>query len=289
MKTTETLADDIYKLMETKDIAEGVSLEDVAKDFGVKMEAMMLSQFDKEHWGSRSGLRLSSIGKQDRQLWHGNKGTEGEKLRGSTYIKFLYGHLIEDMLLALVKLSGHTVTDEQKLCTVAGVKGSMDCRIDGEVCDVKSTSSYSFKKFKDRTLAAHDAFGYIDQLKAYAHSEGETVFGWLAMDKQNGTLCYLKYDTEDEEAPEYELINHSIEERIEDVKKLVEEVEPPPKCYEEVPDGKSGNLKLAVGCSYCQYKHHCWPELKPYFYSTGVRYLTKVVREPKVQAYDHDF
>ena len=41
-----------------------------------------------------------------------------------------------------------------------------------------------------------DPFGYIDQIKAYAHSEGETQVGWLTMDKANGHLTYLKYDLE---------------------------------------------------------------------------------------------
>ena len=46
----------------------------------------------------------------------------------------------------------------------------MDCKIDGIVTDVKSASSFGFKKFKDGQLAIDDPFGYIDQIKAYAHS-----------------------------------------------------------------------------------------------------------------------
>jgi hypothetical protein len=75
----------------------------------------------------------------------------------------------------------------------------MDCKIDGVVTDVKSASTYGFKKFKDATLAFDDPFGYIDQIKGYAKSEGETQVGWLAMDKANGHLTYLKYDLEDKE------------------------------------------------------------------------------------------
>ena len=39
--------------------------------------------------------------------------------------------------------------------------------------------------------------GYVAQIKGYAHSEGATKFDWLAMDKQNGHLTYLMYDSED--------------------------------------------------------------------------------------------
>ena len=119
----------------------------------------------------------------------------------------MYGHLIEELLLFLTRLSGHKVTDEQKVCEVEGVIGHMDCKIDGIVTDVKSASPYGFKKFKEGTLAFDDPFGYIDQIKAYAHSEGERVFGWLAMDKTNGHLTFLKYDLDDDKASVYSVLN----------------------------------------------------------------------------------
>ena len=131
-------------------------------------------------------------------LLENKKVTDSEKMTPSTLLKFMYGHIIEEMLLFLVKASGHKVTDEQKRCEVAGVIGHMDGRIDGTLMDVKSTSSYSFKKFKDGSLVDNDSFGYIDQLKAYAKSEGDTKIAWLAMDKQNGHLTWLEYDLETE-------------------------------------------------------------------------------------------
>ena len=181
-------------------------------------------------------------------------------------------------------MSGHEVTDEQKVCEVEGIIGHMDCRIDGVVTDVKSASPYGFKKFKEGTLAFDDPFGYIDQIKAYAHSEGERTFGWLAMDKSNGHLTFLKYDLDDESADVHSILNEqTIEERVRHVKKLVEQPEPEQLCYQPIPDGKSGNLKLAIGCSYCQFKRHCYPELRIFNYSYAPRFLAKVVNEPKVQ------
>ena len=56
----------------------------------------------------------------------------------------------------------------------------------------------------------------------------------------------------------------------------------PNRAFSDVPDGKSGNMKLGTQCSYCEFKKVCWPDLKTYIYSSGPRYLTKVVREPKV-------
>ena len=212
-----------------------------------------------------------------------NDVEKSDDIQGHTYVKFLYGHLIEEMLLFLTRAAGHEVTDEQKKCEVNGITGSMDCKINGIVTDVKSVSTYGFRKFKDGTLAYDDPFGYVAQIKGYAYSEGATKFGWLAMDKQNGHLTYLMYDEEDTQAPVYDLISYDIKERIDHVKKLVEHPTPPDVCYGTIADGKSGNQKLAVGCSYCSYKQVCWPSVRAFAYSSGPRYLTEVINEPKVQ------
>ena len=102
------------------------------------------------------------------------------------------------------------------------------------------------------------------------------------MDKQNGHLTYLLYDTKDTQAPIYDLISYDIEERIEHVKKLVELPDPPDACYQPIADGKSGNQKLGVGCSYCTYKKVCWPSVRAFAYSSGPRYLVTVEKEPNV-------
>src|SRR6056300_336853 len=282
MKNLYTLVDDIYKLVSTKEPTEGVDVEACIELFGENVKDLMRKEFTQERDGRK--LRMSNIGREDRYLWNLYNDVEGtDDIQPHTYVKFLYGHLIEELLLFLTRMAGHEVTDEQKRCEVNGIKGSMDCKIDGVVTDVKSVSSYGFRKFKDGSLAFDDPFGYVAQIKGYAHSEGETKFGWLAMDKQNGHLTYLLYDTEDTQAPVHEKISYDIEEHIERVKKMVEQEEPPEVCYEPIADGKSGNQKLAVGCSYCSYKKECWPSVRGFAYSSGPRYLVEVHNEPKVQ------
>lgn len=284
MKTINTLVDDIYELMTTKSTKESVDVEAEIDKFGEAVKQLMRTEFLPDRPRDGRKLRMSNIGRSDRFLWHHYNGTEpGEEIQGHTYVKFMYGHLIEEMLLFLCRMAGHTVTDEQKACEVEGIKGHMDCRIDGVVTDVKSASPYGFKKFKRGAVAYDDPFGYVDQLKAYAHSEGETEFGWLAMDKSNGHLTYLKYDLKDTEAPVYNTIKKDIAERIRHVKSVVESEELPPVCAELQEDGKSGNMRLPPTCSYCQYKHSCYPKLRTFLYSTGPRYLAEVVNEPKVQ------
>ena len=281
MKSIYTLVEDIYKLMDTKEVDPDVNLDEEIELFGESMKEIMRKEFTPQQRDNRK-LRLSAIGKPDRQLWSAAQGLDKEKLKPHTYIKFMYGHMIEEMLLLFIRLAGHKVTDEQKVCEVEGVKGHMDARVDGRLIDIKSTSTFGFKKFKDGTLAFDDPFGYIAQIKAYAHAGGDTKYGWLAIDKQNGHLTYLEYDETDKNADVYDFISYDIAERVRNVKKIVEQPTPPTLCYESVPDGKSGNEKLATGCSYCDYKKHCYPELRTFLYSTGPRFLTKVVNPPKV-------
>ena len=279
MASIDTLIADIYRILEDRDADEALAhkaADDLAE---ACKEAFLNALLEPEQ---KRGLRLSAIGKPDRQLWHSYHNTEQEAIRGPTYIKFLYGHIIEAMLLSLAKAAGHSVTDEQKVCEVEGVKGHMDARIDGVVMDVKSCSSYGFKKFKEGTLPFDDPFGYIGQLKAYAHSENENKIGWLAMDKQNGTLCWLGYDLDNLPSEELqEAVGYDIAERVRQVKQMV--AEPLPiVCHDLQEDGNSGNLKLPTGCSYCQYKRACYPNLRTFLYGSGPRYLVHVEKEPRV-------
>ena len=282
MKNTDTLIEDIYGLVSTKEVPKLVDIDKEIETFGESIKELMRTEFKKDRPRDTRRLRLSSIGRTDKYLWNQYHGSEGEELQPHTLVKFLYGHVIEELVLFLTRASGHEVTCEQKRCEVEGVKGSMDCRIDGVVTDVKSASAFAFKKFQDKTLPLNDSFGYVDQLKAYAHSEGERKIAWLAMDKANGHLTFCEHDLDDESDPMHEHLKGDIAERIKHVKKMVKGPEPKEFCYEDVPDGKSGNRKLAIGCSYCQFKDHCYPNLRTFTYSYGPKYLTKVVKQPYV-------
>ena len=110
------------------------------------------------------------------------------------------------------------------------------------------------------------------------------------MDKTNGHLTYLKYDMADESQWYWTKLNFfSIAERIKHIKETVKSETPPERCYELVADGKSGNMKLGVGCSYCAYKHECWgDDLRTFIYANGPRYLVKTVNTPNVIEVDKD-
>ena len=70
--------------------------------------------------------------------------------------------------------------------------------------------------------------------------------------------------------------------------KAINNGKPPDRCYDDVPDGASGNRKLDTGCVYCSYKFDCWHDanngtgLRAFQYATNVKYLTEVNRTPNV-------
>ena len=286
-KKLNTLVDDIYKKLSR--LGEGKSLElseEVIEQFGESMKDVL------RHWSiplkrSEATLRMSNIGRPNRQLWYDLKSqTEPQAMPPATFIKFLYGHMLEEVILLLVKLAGHKVSNEQKEVKVKGIQGHMDCIIDGEVIDIKTASGYAFKKFKDGTLREDDTFGYLAQLAGYEAGHGTSNGGFLAMNKESGELAL--YIPEDLDKP-------NVESKITTVRKSLKNKNPPELCYHPVPDGMSGNMKLPRGCIYCRHKLECHKDtnegkgLRVFQYAKGLAYLTKVMKEPKVKEITNEF
>ena len=156
MKSLNNLIEDIYKNIQP--ICDGESLdlsEEQIDKFGEDMKNVLRNWSSPTVRDSRFTLRMSNVGKPLRQLWYDNKSEMDSSVTPITMIKFLYGHILEEVVLMLARLSGHEVSDEQKEVTVNDVKGHMDCKIDGEVVDVKTASSFAFKKFKYGTFWIH--------------------------------------------------------------------------------------------------------------------------------------
>jgi hypothetical protein len=280
-KTLDTLVQDIYNKISVLGKGEHIDLDkDTIDQFGESMKEILYNWSHPEPRGNEK-LRMSNIGRKSRQLWFDTRAedTQSENIPAHVFIKFLYGHLLEEIVLFLIRLSGHTVTNEQKEVKVNGIKGHMDCVIDGEVVDIKTASSYAFKKFKDGTLAEQDTFGYLAQLAGYEAAEGTNNGGFLALNKESGELTLYRPDDFDKP---------NIKKRITDIKKLVKLDTPPELCYNPIPEGKSGNMKLPRECTYCRHKFECHKDsnsgqgLRVFKYSDGLRYFTQVPSEPKV-------
>jgi hypothetical protein len=212
MKKIETLVEDIYDLFNLTPIErDEKEVDELIDKFGdmlkVHIKEFMYSKPREGH------LRLSGIGKPNRQLWYDvNTKTTEESLPPSTRIKFLYGYILEELLLLCAEVAGHTVEAQQKEVSVEGVLGHQDAIIDGVLVDCKSASGRSFDKFASHNIAEDDPFGYIAQISAYAQANGIDKAAFLAIDKSTGKICLTPVHS-------MEMINAG--ERVKKIKKIV--------------------------------------------------------------------
>lgn len=285
MKDPTTLPEDIYGLLD-EDSDHTVSEENVAWAADVFKEILRTRLSKRQKKTGEDVLRFSNLGKPDRQIWYEANDSEGaEKLSGKTKFKFLYGDLIEVLVLFLAKESGHEVTDCQLEVSEDGVTGHIDAKIDGVLTDVKSCSAYSYEKFKSGNYLFDDPFGYVAQLSGYAHKTNAQRAGYLPIDKVNGGISFV-------ELPEEYIRGNDPARRIKELREVIRSPNPPARCYPDQAEGKSGNRKLGIGCSYCPFKDKCWADanggrgLRKFMYSRGPVWLTHVAKEPKVDEVD---
>lgn len=280
-KSINTLVKDIYDVIEGK----GGWDETVSEFFKSDVSSVVDSRLGAPRESREPTLRLSALGNPcPRKLWYSlNSPDDGEVFDGATLFKFLYGDILESLLISLAKAAGHTVEGCQDELYVAGVRGHRDCVIDGITVDVKSASTFSYSKFRDGALRDNDPFGYISQLSSYVYAGRDqtsvqshpSLGAFLVVDKTLGNICLDMYDF----GPELD----SKEDEVEGLKEMVVQPEPPERAFEPEPDGKSGNMKLPINCSYCAFKEKCFPGVRTFLYSGKPRFLTTVVREPNVK------
>lgn len=270
----DTLPADIFNLLDPE--TDHIVNEDNLSEFAELCKSLVRDALVKAEQGNP--LRFSALGKPNRQMWYeAHPDGTAEKMSGQNILKFTYGHLIEALIILLAKESGHTVEAQQETVEVDGVLGHMDCIIDGILVDVKSASPYGYKKFEDGSiLTGSDSFGYIEQLSGYAsvRTPGQKA-AWVAVEKVSGDICvtYLPLEIINKNKPEP---------RIKELKNVIDLDGPPDRCYDPVAEGKSGNMRLSTSCSYCSHKHRCYPKIRTFLYSSGPKFLTKVVKEPNV-------
>lgn len=276
-KTINTLLADIDSLFEGPHKVNEKNLEEFKEAAGEALRASL-----EEAGVSRPfELRMSNIGTPDRKLWYQSRTDKAWIPQPRDARKFLIGHLLEALALFLVKESGHTVENEQREVDIDGIKGHIDCTVDGVVVDVKSASTYSFDKFSSGRILEDDPFGYLHQLSGYYETvpTESTEAGWLVVEKQDGRLNLVTYE-------HFEL--PSAKERIQHVKEMLQKDTPPEKCYEPKED-KHGNLELPKGCQWCPFKADCWPEMRVFRYSTNDAFYVHVEKMPRVKEVTEEY
>ena len=285
-KRIDTIATDI------KTLVAGISNGKPANVTEENMDKFLLNIKEAFHsWNNpvreKDGkLRMSVLGKPPRQLWYDRFSPKKTKsYDASLNIKFLYGHILEHLLLYLAELTGHKIADQQKKVEIDNIKGHIDATVDGEVCDVKSASSFSFKKFKTGELVGDDPFGYHAQLSGYETGMGTNQGGFLVMDKSSGDVCFYKPD---------ELAKPNVPNLIKTLQDTLKSKTPPDRCY-QLSETKGGNKSLPIGCQFCAHKWECYKDandgkgLRVFKYSNKFLYLAEVNRQPNVEEITKNF
>lgn len=251
---------------------------------------------DKVLWASELGERCN------RKLWYKfHTPAEAEPMSGPTKFKLAYGNIIEEMALVYAQAAGWEVTHQQHLLVEVldngwTVRGRIDAAMQKEgwagaprtLLDVKSCSSHAFGNY---VRAGHmlnrwnDSFGYIQQMHFYDRNrhqlptwdELQWVDGeFLFIDKQLGKMHSMGYTPPDPEEAYWTTKGGA------HFASVMASPSPPERGYLDRPEAASGNRVLGIACSYCQFKSRCWPDLRAFKYSTGVKFFSHVAKAPKV-------
>jgi len=211
-------------------------------------------------------------------LWHSIHTPHlAQPLPPWAQIKYGYGHIIEALVITLAKAAGHEVTGEQDAIVFDGVEGHRDCVIDGNLVDVKSASSFGFKKFKDKSIATDDPFGYLDQLDGYL---GGSLDDDVVRNKQSAFLLAVDKTLGHLALYEHHLRLQNIRDRVRTYKEIVGRDHAPACTCGTQAEGKSGNITLDTKASYSDFKHICFPGLRTFLYASGPVDFVKVVKHP---------
>jgi hypothetical protein len=230
---------DLYHSLREKYIAEGVDFNAVIEQFMEEVGAALYNHYKEERDPRK--IRISSIGQCERKQWYSAHDYEQEEQPDKLALTFLQGHLMEALVKAVLKISGHKVKDEQAKLSVAGVQGSCDAVVDNELVDFKTASNWSFDKFKDDHIK-DDSFGYLEQISAYAHALGKKRAHFIVLNKNTGELKLTTVNT-----------LKNIEDHVLYVKDIVSGTTPPDHPVWAV----NATGELDMRCSFCGFKQEC--------------------------------
>lgn len=277
MKDISTLISDIHAIVGK---AEGLTaspqfLEAVSSSYSKQLNV----REEKER--PEKTIYFSEIGDQcERRLWYrANGAADVEPINPASRVKFMYGDVLEGLVLQLCRDAGHTVECEQEVveyvdsATGWRVRGKLDAVIDKVVVDVKSVTSMSEQKFWKGL--EDDPFGYYGQLNGYTVVRRSDQMGFLTIQKEMGHIRWFPF------TPDGSVFGYGFARAV----NAMGASAPPPVApqFSPVPASPtSPNKKLCTACSYCQYKKNCFPSVRGFKYSNKVEWLTEVRREPAV-------
>ena len=241
--------------------------DDLIDQFGKACSDSFRKQFTDQR-NKKFGLRASNIGRPLWQLQMEKKGVKGEGQPYNAKMRNLFGDIIEQMAIIVMKAAGVEIEAEQKKIKYSinkgtNINGALDVEIGGKVWDIKSASPWSFtNKFGENgsfhTVATDDVFGYTTQGYVYAEGADKPFGGWIVINKSTGEWTLTETPMADDEYKE---------KALDTVKKNASALKRNKKferCYEDEEEyfrkQKTGNRVLNNTCSFCPYKFPCWGE-----------------------------
>lgn len=289
-KTIDTLISDISNLLDNPNKDIEFDVERLTK-LGSRMVGHVVDEIRDPDRTDRDPMEVyvtQITPPCQRRVWYNVFGSHvpSERVAGSNRFKFLYGDLIEEAVLFLAEMAGHSVTHTQHRMSMplfpTGYKlaGRTDAVIDNVLVDVKSMEQYSFARWQKDGRDA-DKWGYITQLKSYeAMLEAEGVVvdakGILCINKTNGKM-HLHLEPK-EASSSLNLWKNVIAMELSNPRKLYNDPLEDTTTY-------NGMTVLGAQCSYCPYKFDCYNDkgLEVYAYSEGPKFVVgKPKKEPKV-------
>ena len=280
-KTIDTLVHDIYEVLAASREGRGIPVaDDIIARFEKQCGQMLVrvaGQTEKKTRKEKT-LYCSEIGHPcQRKLWYRVRPDmfHSEVINPAALLKFAYGDMIEELVLALAEVAGHKVERRQESVRFAlkdgwHLTGRIDAVIDGVLIDVKSASQQTFAKFEDPMGLMHnDPFGYVIQLATYFSKlapEGKCATeraGFLAVDKVLGKMV----------APMYSFGSPLDESFFNTLVDIAASPTVPPRPAEAAPvEATKKKDKLCTMCSYCDYKDECWKDA-----NDGIGIVTEII------------
>jgi hypothetical protein len=253
----------VYSFLQKAMKGESDMAEEIREQVAQDVKAALEKQFSGPS-RDEFKLRMSNIGRPKCQLWFEKNDSEDKTpLPPHFLMNMIIGDIVEAVFKGLLRAAGISFTDNEKVTLKledgTEINGEFDMVLDDAVDDVKSASPWSYQnKFaSSAALAEGDSFGYIAQLVGYSRAAGKRMGGWWVVNKANGEFKYVPAEDVDEA---------TVLSEIQDTVSYINNDEPFQRCFEPVSETHyrkpTGNKKLGIGCSFCSYKHKCWPGLK---------------------------
>lgn len=217
-------------------------------------------------------LRMSNLGRPGCVLQAEKYEHKREPEPYSNRFRNLYGDLIEQTAVLIMRQAGVNVVSEQGGVKLgiggANIEGTYDVKIaepDEKVYDVKSASGWVFRnKYLNKNLLDiwkdGDTFGYVSQLYGYSQALKVPVGGIIAISKETGEWAIVPPPTSDDELRELALRRAATNvERLNSDAPFRRDFEPVEEFYRKKP---TGNRVLPFQCTNCPFRISCWPDAK---------------------------